>query len=103
MSEHLAGDRTSRRAPAWLTGNVLALGFVSLLTDAASEMVIPLLPVLLGTMGGGAIALRGVPAADGARGRAAGGRGGAPGPLTDRFRCAPVEPGRDLEGSGRFE
>jgi len=40
-----------------LPRNVVALGVASLLNDAASEMVIPLLPVFLGTIGGGAIAL----------------------------------------------
>lgn len=34
----------------WLTRNVLVLGLVSLLTDASSEMVIPLLPVFLTTV-----------------------------------------------------
>lgn len=36
-------------SPRW-TGNVLALGIVSLLTDASSEMVIPLLPLFLTTV-----------------------------------------------------
>lgn len=46
-----------RRHP-WLTRNVFAVGLVSLLTDAASEMVLPLLPVFLTTtLGGGAMAL----------------------------------------------
>ncbi len=36
---------------------VWALGAVSLLTDAASDMVYPLLPRLLATVGGGAVAL----------------------------------------------
>jgi MFS family permease len=34
----------------WLAPNVVALGVVSLLTDAASEMVVPLLPVFLTTV-----------------------------------------------------
>lgn len=47
----------SARRP-WLTRNVFAVGLVSLLTDAASEMVLPLLPVFLTTtLGGGAMAL----------------------------------------------
>lgn len=36
---------------------VWGLGFVSLLTDAAADMVVPLLPALLAGVGGGAIAL----------------------------------------------
>lgn len=32
---------------AWLSKNLIALGFVSLLTDVASEMMIPLLPTFL--------------------------------------------------------
>jgi MFS family permease len=36
---------------------VWGLGFVSLLTDAASDMVVPLLPALLAGVGGGALAL----------------------------------------------
>lgn len=43
---------------SWLTRNVLVLGLVSLLTDAASEMIIPLLPLFLtGTLGASAVAL----------------------------------------------
>lgn len=42
----------------WLTRNVLVLGLVSLLNDAASEMVLPLLPIFLtGTLGATAAAL----------------------------------------------
>lgn len=41
-----------------LQRNVLALGLVSLLTDASSEMIVPLLPLFLSTVvGGGALAL----------------------------------------------
>lgn len=47
---------TAPRRP-WLTRTVVALGVVSLLTDAASEMVMPLLPAFLATIGGGALAL----------------------------------------------
>ncbi len=36
---------------------VVGLGFVSLLTDAASEMIFPLLPVFVASLGGGAMAL----------------------------------------------
>jgi MFS family permease len=43
------------RPPVWRQRNVLALGVVSLLTDAASEMVLPLLPAFLTTvLGAGA-------------------------------------------------
>ncbi|MBI2394709.1 MAG: MFS transporter [Deltaproteobacteria bacterium] len=43
----------ARRLPP----EVWALGFVSLLTDAASDMIYPLLPALLASVGGGALAL----------------------------------------------
>ncbi len=42
---------------AWLSRNLLALGAVSLLTDMASEMIIPLLPTFLASIGAGAMAL----------------------------------------------
>ena len=43
---------------AWLTRNVLALGLVSLLTDTATEAIIPLLPAFLMTLAGaGPVAL----------------------------------------------
>jgi len=43
---------------SWLNRNVLALGLVSLLTDSATEMVIPLLPLFLTTvLGAGPMAL----------------------------------------------
>lgn len=35
----------------WLTRNLLALGLVSLLTDAATEMVVPFLPFFLFLIG----------------------------------------------------
>jgi MFS family permease len=41
----------------WRSRNVLALGLLSLLTDSASEMVMPLLPAFLAQLGGGALAL----------------------------------------------
>ena len=51
------GDRVVARRP-WLTRNLLVLSGVSLAQDAASEMVYPLLPVLLATMvGSPAVAL----------------------------------------------
>ncbi len=39
-----------KRRPRWLTRNVWTLSWVSLLQDAASEMLYPLLPVLLNTI-----------------------------------------------------
>lgn len=46
------------RFPPWLKRNVLILGFVSLLTDVASEMTMSLMPLFLATtLGGGAIAI----------------------------------------------
>jgi hypothetical protein len=49
----VAGRWGLRRVPR----EVWALGTVSLLTDTASDMVYPLLPKLLETLGGGAVAL----------------------------------------------
>lgn len=46
--------------PTWLTRNVLVLGLVSLLNDAASEMIAPLLPLFLTTVLGGAPAMVGL-------------------------------------------
>ncbi len=43
--------------PVWLAPNVFALGVVSFLTDVSSEMIVPLLPVFLGSLGAGALAL----------------------------------------------
>jgi MFS family permease len=52
----MGGDDRSRGA--WRRGNVLWLGIVSLLTDASSEMVVPLLPLFLTTvLNGGPLAL----------------------------------------------
>jgi MFS family permease len=44
-------------APSRLPGAVVALGWVSLLTDAASDMIYPLVPAFLLSIGGGATAL----------------------------------------------
>lgn len=53
-----SGTERPRRAHPWLTRNVVFLGLVSLLTDTASEMVLPLLPLFLTkTLGAGALAL----------------------------------------------
>jgi MFS family permease len=43
--------------PAWLTRQVLALGLVALLTDMGTEMGMPLLPALIASLGGGALAV----------------------------------------------
>jgi len=50
----VASNHTSR---SWLTRNVVLLGVVSLLTDTATEMIVPLLPLFLSTLGAGALAL----------------------------------------------
>jgi MFS family permease len=44
-------------AAARLPANVLSLGVVSLLNDSAGDMVQPLLPAFVGTIGGGPLAL----------------------------------------------
>ncbi len=47
-----------RPARTWLSRNIILLGLVSLFTDAASEMMIPLLPVFLtSVLGAGALSL----------------------------------------------
>jgi hypothetical protein len=49
---------TTRAKPVVLRGNVLWLSIVSLLNDAASEMIYPLLPLFLtGTLRAGATLL----------------------------------------------
>ncbi|HEX6693601.1 MAG TPA: MFS transporter [Longimicrobiales bacterium] len=45
------------RGSALLRGNVLWLSVVSLLNDAASEMIYPLLPIFLASIGGGPVIL----------------------------------------------
>ena len=48
--------RRTRRS--WLSRNVVALGLVSLFTDAATEMIVPLLPAFVTiVLGGGPLAL----------------------------------------------
>lgn len=48
----------SGRAPIWRSRNVLALGLTSFLSDTASDMIAPLLPLFLATLpSGGALAL----------------------------------------------
>ncbi|MBV8281553.1 MAG: MFS transporter [Candidatus Eremiobacteraeota bacterium] len=48
---------TLRASRSWLTTSVLAIGVASLLSDACYELIIPLLPAFLLTLGGGAAAL----------------------------------------------
>lgn len=45
--------------PAWLTKNLFAISWVSLLQDAASEMLYPLMPILLNTVLGAPAAIVG--------------------------------------------
>lgn len=47
----------SRRTATWLTPTVLATSIASLLSDACYESIIPLLPALIASLGGGALAL----------------------------------------------
>lgn len=53
-------DAALRRRPVWLTRNVWTLSWVSFLQDAASEMLYPLLPVLLNTILGAPAAVIGI-------------------------------------------
>jgi len=46
-----------RSASTWLTTTVVAIGVASLLSDACYELIIPLLPALIASLGGGALAL----------------------------------------------
>ncbi len=45
------------KASTWLTTTVAAIAVASLLSDACYELIIPLLPALITTLGGGALAL----------------------------------------------
>ncbi|MFM6939129.1 MAG: hypothetical protein ACKOUD_00675, partial [Rhodoluna sp.] len=45
--------------PVWLTRNLLAISWVSLLQDAASEMLYPIMPVFLNTVLGAPAAVVG--------------------------------------------
>jgi MFS family permease len=47
----------TKTAPAKITRNVIALGIVSLFTDAASEMIYPLIPIFVALLGSGALIL----------------------------------------------
>jgi MFS family permease len=52
------GGPTSGAGSSWLGRNVIAIGLVSLFTDAATEMVIPLLPAFLTVvLGAGALSI----------------------------------------------
>lgn len=51
------GTQSGRSETPWLTRTVLALGIASLLSDACYESIIPLLPALIASLGGGALAL----------------------------------------------
>jgi MFS family permease len=51
---------TKRRSPAWLSRNVWTLSWVSLLQDAAGEMLYPLMPVFLNTVLGAPAAVIGI-------------------------------------------
>jgi MFS family permease len=53
-------DAALRRRPVWLTHNVWTLSWVSFLQDAASEMLYPLLPVLLNSILGAPAAIIGI-------------------------------------------
>jgi len=54
----VAPPQPRRTAPSWSTRNVVVLGLVSFLTDTASEMIVPLLPLFLtASLGAGAMAL----------------------------------------------
>lgn len=48
-----------RKRPIWLTKNVVAISWVSLLQDAASEMLYPIMPVFLNTVLGAPAAIIG--------------------------------------------
>ncbi|MGE3853866.1 MAG: MFS transporter [Planctomycetota bacterium] len=52
-----AAAGTTPPGRAWMSRTVLVLGAASLLTDVATEMIVPLMPLFIGMLGGGAIAL----------------------------------------------
>ena len=60
MSRATSQSSRSRRSPAWLTRNVWTISWVSLLQDAASEMLYPLMPIFLNTVLGAPAAVIGV-------------------------------------------
>lgn len=77
-----------RNRPTWLTRNVWVLSLVSLLQDAASELLYPLLPIYLTTVLGAPPAVVG--AVEGAAEGAASLTKIASGPLGDRFARRPL-------------
>ena len=79
---------TSRNGPAWLTQNLRVLSLVSLLQDAASELLYPLLPIYLTTVLGAPPAVVG--AVEGAAEGAASLTKVVSGPLGDRFARRPL-------------
>ena len=50
-------DPTLPPVPPWLTRNVLVLGVASLINDVSSEMVVPLLPLLILSTGAGGLGI----------------------------------------------
>ncbi|HTX97441.1 MAG TPA: MFS transporter [Mycobacterium sp.] len=80
--------RRVRNRPPWLTRNVQVLSLVSLLQDAASELLYPLLPIYLTTVLGAPPSVVG--AVEGAAEGAASITKVASGPLGDRFARRPL-------------
>ena len=60
MSEDAIDKNQRPKRAAWMSQNLLTLSWVSLLQDAASEMLYPLLPVLLNTVLGAPAAIVGI-------------------------------------------
>jgi MFS family permease len=81
-------DPAGRNGPAWLTRNVWALSLVSLLQDAASELLYPLLPIYLTTVLGAPPSVVG--GVEGAAEGAASITKVLSGPLGDRFARRPL-------------
>ncbi|WP_373196821.1 MFS transporter [Mycobacterium marinum] len=79
---------TSGSAPQWLTRNLRVLSLVSLLQDAASELLYPLLPIYLTTVLGAPPSVVG--AVEGAAEGAASLTKIVSGPLGDRFARRPL-------------
>src|SRR5246127_1691106 len=74
--------------PEWLTRNLWVLSLVSLMQDAASELLYPLLPIYLTTVLGAPPSVVG--AVEGAAGGAASLTKVVSGPLGDRFARRPL-------------
>jgi len=81
-------EPAGRGGPAWLTRNVQVLSLVSLLQDAASELLYPLLPIYLTTVLGAPPSVVG--AVEGAAEGAASITKVMSGPLGDRFARRPL-------------